>query len=35
MTAAIETDEAVRSPRAGSNPLRIKSIHHVEFWGNL
>lgn len=29
---AIETDAAVRSPRAGSNPLKIKNIHHVEFW---
>jgi 4-hydroxyphenylpyruvate dioxygenase len=31
MTATIQTDAAVRDPRAGRNPLKIKNIHHVEF----
>src|SRR5205085_10387747 len=29
---AIETDVAVRQPRSGENPLRLKRIHHVELW---
>src|ERR1051326_2231978 len=28
---AIETDVAVRQPRSGENPLKLKRIHHVEF----
>jgi hypothetical protein len=35
MTAAIETDAAVRSPRAGSDPLKIRNIQeclcHIRF----
>jgi len=27
---AIETDVAVRQPRSGENPLKLKRIHHVE-----
>ncbi len=29
---AIETDVSVRQPRTGENPLKLKRIHHVEFW---
>jgi 4-hydroxyphenylpyruvate dioxygenase len=29
---AIESDVAVREPRAGGNPLKLKKIHHVEIW---
>ena len=32
MSATIENDVAVRAPRAGQNPLKLKKIHHVEFW---
>jgi len=28
---AIETDVAVRAPRTGENPLKLKRIHHIEF----
>ncbi|SRR5581483_189240 len=28
---AVETNVAVREPRSGQNPLRLKRIHHVEF----
>src|SRR5207248_11463360 len=28
---AIETDVAVRQPRAGENPLKPKRVHHIEF----
>ena len=29
---AIETDVLIRQPRTGENPLKLKRIHHVEFW---
>src|SRR5918911_339278 len=29
---AIETDVAVRQPKTGENPLRLRRVHHVEFW---
>jgi 4-hydroxyphenylpyruvate dioxygenase len=29
---AVETDVALRDVRAGQNPLKLKKIHHVEFW---
>jgi 4-hydroxyphenylpyruvate dioxygenase len=29
---AIETDVVVRQTRSGENPLKLKRIHHVEFW---
>src|SRR5436190_3408944 len=29
---AIETDVSVRKPRTGENPLKLKRVHHVEFW---
>ncbi|HEY2322876.1 MAG TPA: 4-hydroxyphenylpyruvate dioxygenase [Thermoanaerobaculia bacterium] len=32
MTATIETDVALRDVTRGENPLKLKRIHHVEFW---
>ncbi len=32
MTAAIESDVAVRGGQTGQNPLKLKNIHHVELW---
>src|SRR5436305_6609583 len=32
MTATLETGVAVRDVTRGENPLRLKRIHHVEFW---
>jgi 4-hydroxyphenylpyruvate dioxygenase len=32
MTAAIESDVALRDVKRGENPLKLKRIHHVEFW---
>src|ERR1041384_2327688 len=32
MTVAIETNVAVRGVTRGENPLKLKRIHHVEFW---
>jgi 4-hydroxyphenylpyruvate dioxygenase len=29
---AVETDVAVRATGTGQNPLKIKKVHHVEFW---
>jgi 4-hydroxyphenylpyruvate dioxygenase len=29
---AIETDVSVRTAHTGENPLKLKRIHHVEFW---
>jgi 4-hydroxyphenylpyruvate dioxygenase len=29
---AVETDVAVRQPRTGENPLKLKRVHHIEFW---
>jgi 4-hydroxyphenylpyruvate dioxygenase len=29
---AIETDVAVRQPRTGENPLKLKRVHHIEIW---
>jgi 4-hydroxyphenylpyruvate dioxygenase len=32
MTATLETDVALRDVTRGENPLKLKRIHHVEFW---
>ena len=32
MTTTVETDVAVRDVTRGENPLKLKRIHHVEFW---
>ncbi|HEX3107652.1 MAG TPA: 4-hydroxyphenylpyruvate dioxygenase [Thermoanaerobaculia bacterium] len=32
MTATLETDVALREVTRGENPLKLKRIHHVEFW---
>jgi 4-hydroxyphenylpyruvate dioxygenase len=32
MTATIENDVALRDVKRGENPLKLKRIHHVEFW---
>src|SRR6185295_15137468 len=32
MTAAIETDVAIRGGQTGQNPLKLRNIHHVELW---
>jgi 4-hydroxyphenylpyruvate dioxygenase len=32
MTATIENDVALRDAKRGENPLKLKRIHHVEFW---
>src|SRR5438132_262692 len=32
MTTTVETDAAVRDAKRGENPLKLKRIHHVEFW---
>jgi len=32
MTTTIETDVALGKQRRGQNPLKIKNIHHLEFW---
>jgi 4-hydroxyphenylpyruvate dioxygenase len=32
MTAIIENDAALRDVKRGENPLKLKRIHHVEFW---
>jgi len=32
MTTTVETDVAVRDVKRGENPLKLKRIHHVEFW---
>src|SRR5205085_3465764 len=29
---AMETDVAVRQPRTGENPLKLKRVHHIELW---
>jgi len=29
---AIESDVAVREPRTGENPLKLKRVHHIEFF---
>src|SRR5205085_8942719 len=31
-TSTIEPDVALRDVKRGENPLRLKRIHHVEFW---
>ena len=31
-TSIIETDVALRDVKRGENPLKLKRIHHVEFW---
>src|SRR5205814_9273469 len=31
LMTAVETNVAVREPRSGQNPLKLKRIHHVEF----
>src|SRR5438132_9755155 len=31
-TSTIETDVALRDVKRGENPLKLKRIHHVEFW---
>lgn len=32
MTAIIENDVALRDVERGENPLKLKRVHHVEFW---
>src|SRR6478672_12944218 len=32
MTATLETGVALRDVTRGENPLKLKRIHHVEFW---
>src|SRR5258708_16920261 len=32
MTATIESDIAAQRSGTGANPLKLKKIHHVEFW---
>jgi 4-hydroxyphenylpyruvate dioxygenase len=32
MTATIENDVALRDVTRGENPLKLKRVHHVEFW---
>src|SRR5689334_24536987 len=32
MTATLESDVALRDVTRGENPLKLKRIHHVEFW---
>ena len=32
MTATVETDVALRDVKSGENPLKLKRVHHVEFW---
>jgi 4-hydroxyphenylpyruvate dioxygenase len=32
MTATIENDVALRDVKRGENPLKLKRVHHVEFW---
>ena len=32
MTTTIESDVAVRDVKGGENPLKLKRVHHVEFW---
>src|SRR5438132_9715379 len=31
-TSTIETDVALRDVKRGENPLKLKRVHHVEFW---
>src|SRR5213592_3383329 len=32
MTATAETNVALRDVKSGENPLKLKRVHHVEFW---